>query len=190
MRSSAFLVAALVGVASAGMPGWPGQSSEFASDVYGGGPGPTNKPHLGPGPVSERPRPEVSFSTGLSKDHHTEKEYHGSGGIFPTGLPKEHHPEKYHMSGGMYPTGLAKEHHPEKYHNSGGIFPSGGPEKHHSEKYHYIPTGSGVGPTGTGHGGRPHPTPGPHTTMITTTSDVTSKNLLDRILMTLTNPYK
>lgn len=146
MRSSAILVAALVGVASAGIPSWTLKWPGTASDVYGGGGGPTGKPHLGPGPVSEIPHTGGSFPTSYPKDHHTKKEHHNSVGMFP--------------SGGL------KEHHSEKIHHTGGIFPTG---KHHK------PTGSGVGPTGTGHAGIPPPTPGPHTTTITTTSDVTSE---------------
>lgn len=177
MRSSAIFFAALVGVASAGMPGWSVKSSETAS----GDINPTGKPHLGPGPVSERPRPEASFSAALSKDHHDHhlsgysEDHHGksqyptSGGSLPTGYPKDHHSERHHTSAGIFPsTGIVP---------SGGTFPSGGPKKHHSEKYHHVPTGSGVGPTGTGHGRGPHSTLGPHTTTITTTSDVTSKYL-------------
>ena len=208
MRSSAILVAALVGVASAGMPGWPVMSSETASDVSGGGLGPTHRPHLGPGPVSERPRPDISFSKELSKDHHPKSEHHKSGGSFPTGGPKNHHPDKehypgrHHTSGGMFPSGGIipsggpknhhpdKDHHPERHHPSGGIFPSGGPTVHRPERHHHhIPTGSGVGPTGTGHGGSPGPTLGPHTTTITTTSDVTSTCWINRILMTRTDIY-
>lgn len=168
MHSSAILLAALVGVASAGMPGWSVTPSGTASDVSGGGLGPTGKPHLGPGPVSVRPHPEASFSTALSKDHH---EHHDSG------YSEDHHKKShYPKSGGSFPTGYPKDHHPERHHSSAGIFPSGGPKKHHSEKHHHIPTGSGIGPTGTGHGGGgPHSTIGPHTTTITTTSDVTSK---------------
>lgn len=147
MRSSAILLAALVGVASAGMPKWPLTWLGTASDVYGGGEGPTGRPHLGPGPVSEKYRTGGSFSTGHLQDHHTKKEHH----------------------------------------RSGGIFPSGGPKYHHSEKYHHKPTGSGVGPTGTGHGGSPPTTHVPHTTTITTTSDVTSKSLVRQILCTSTN---
>ena len=138
MRSSAILVAALVGVASAGMPNWPLTWSATASGVYEGVGGPTGRPHLGPGPVSEIPHTGGSFPTAYSKDHHREKEHHNSSGIFPS---KKHHSEKYHHK----PTGS-------------GIGP----------------TGTGIGPTGTGHGGSPT-TPGPHTTTITKTSDVTSK---------------
>ena len=170
MRSSAILVAALVGFASAGMPGWIVKSSETAS---GGGLGPSGKPHLGPGPVSERPRPDISLkktdhhNSGYPEDHHTKSEHHRSGGSFPTDYRKEHHPERHHNSGGIFP--------------SGGISPSGGPKHHRSEQrhYHHIPTGSGVGPTGTGHGGSPPTTTGPLTTTITATSDVTSMCSID-----------
>ena len=183
MRSSAILLAALVGVASAGIPGWLVKSSKTASDVSGGDLGPTGKPHLGPGPV--RPHPEASFSTALSKDHHdhhnsgysedhhTKSQYPRSGGSFPTGYPKDHqkdhHSERHHTSAGILPsTGIVP---------SGAIFPSGGPKKHHSEKYHHVPTVRAVGPTAPGHGEAPHTPLGPHTTTITTTSDVTSKFL-------------
>lgn len=154
MRSSAIVVAALMGVASAGMPNWSGQLSGTLSDVHGGGVGPTGRPHLGHGPVSEMPH---TYPTGHAKDH-----------------PKEHHPKnEHHKSGGMYPSG---GHHPDKYHHKPtGMFPTGGPEKHHPKKHHHKPSGSGVGPTSTGYGGSPSPTQGPLTTTITTTSDVTSK---------------
>ncbi|CAF9940587.1 MAG: hypothetical protein ALECFALPRED_008763 [Alectoria fallacina] len=156
MRSSAILVVALVGVASAGMPKWPRNWPGTANDVYGGSKGPTGKPHLGPGPVSEIPHTGGSFPTGHPKDHHTKKEHHNSGGMFPSGGPKEHHSEKHHHTGGSFPTG-----------------------KHHQ------PTGSGVGPTGTGHGASPLPTPGPHTTTITKTSDVASKSSIGRTSLPL-----
>lgn len=178
MHSSAIFLAALVGVASAGMPGWSAKSSQTVS---AGDLGTTTKPHLGPGPASERPRPEASFSTGLSKDHHehhssgnwedhhTNSQYPRSGGSFPTAYPQKNHSERHHTSAGIFPsTGIAL---------SGSISPSGGTKKHHSQKYHHVPTGSGIGPTGTGHGIGPHSTMGPHTTTITTTSDVTSKCL-------------
>ena len=132
MRSSAVLLAALVGVASAGIPNWPFKRSETGSNIYGGGVGPTGKLPLGPGPVS-----------------------------FPTGSPIDH--------------------------TSGGIFPTGGPKSHHSEIYTHKPTGSGLGPTGTGHGGSPLSTPGPHKTTITKTSDVTREWLIVHFLLTWTN---
>lgn len=72
MRSSAILLAALLGVASAAVPQWPRKLAETGTAVYSAGVGPTGtgKPHLGPGPVS--------FSTG-SPIHHT------TGGILPSG---------------------------------------------------------------------------------------------------------
>ena len=156
MRSSAILLAALVGAASAAMPKWAPMSWGSASVVSGGGVGATGKPHLGPGPVQEH----------HEKDHYPKKEHHSSGGIFPTGPVKDH----------------GKDHYPNKeHHSSGGIFPTGSPKKHHPAKYHHRPTGSGMGPTatgagtGTGHGGIPPSTTGPLTTTITTTADVTSK---------------
>ena len=174
MRSSAILVAALVGVASAGMPKWPLQWSKTASGGYGGGVGSTGKPHLGPGPVSEMPHTGGSFPTTYPKDHHPKKEHHNSGGMFP--------------SGGSSPTTYPKDHHPKKeHHSSGGMFPSGGPTQHRPEKHHHKPTGSGVGPTGTGHGGSPPLTSGPLTTTITKTSDVTSKTFIGQVLLTRTN---
>lgn len=93
MRSSAVLLVALVGVASAGIPNWPFKRSESGSNVYGGGVVPTGKPPLGPGPVS--------FPTGSPIDH-------TSGGIFPTGGPKSHHSERYTHTptgSGIKPTG-------------------------------------------------------------------------------------
>ena len=97
MRSSAILLAALVGAASAAMPKWAPMSWGSASVVSGGGVGATGKPHLGPGPVQEH----------HEKDHYPKKEHHSSGGIFPTGSPKKHHPAKYHhrpTGSGMGPT--------------------------------------------------------------------------------------
>lgn len=72
MRSSAILLAALLGVASAAVPKWPRKLAETGTAVYSTGVGPTGtgKPHLGPGPVS--------FPTGSPIDHNT-------GGIFPSG---------------------------------------------------------------------------------------------------------
>lgn len=74
MRSSAVFLAALVGVASAGMPKWPQKWSGTGTGVYGGGVGPTGtgKPPLGSGPVS--------FPTGSSIYHNPT----GSG-VGPTG---------------------------------------------------------------------------------------------------------
>ncbi len=67
MRSSTTFLAALVGVASAGMPEWSLQMTGTASNVYGGGVGSTGKPHLGPGPVV--------FPSGRN-----------SGGMYPSGV--------------------------------------------------------------------------------------------------------
>lgn len=145
MRSSAILVAAVVGVASAGMPKLPLTWSATASDVYGGDGGPTGRLHFGPGPVSQG-----SFPTSHPKDYHMGKENHNSGGIFSSGGPNKHHPDKYRdkpTGSGIGPTGTGNKHHPDKHHHK---------------------------PTGTGNGGPP-PTPGPPTTTITITSDVTGK---------------
>ena len=147
MRSSAILVAALVGVASASIPKWPLEGSKKDSYVSGDV-APTSRLHLGPGPVSEKPYTGVSFPTAYSKDDH-----HPSGGIFPSGGPQKHHSKQYHHK----PTGS-------------GAGPTGLPGT-----YHHKPSGSGAGPTGTGHGGSPAPTQSPHITTITKISDVTSK---------------
>ena len=81
MRSSAILLTALVGVASASIPKWPQGWSGTGSNVYGGGAGPTGtgKLPLGPGPVS--------FPTG---------------GISPSGGPKYTHKP---TGSGVGPTG-------------------------------------------------------------------------------------
>lgn len=107
MRSSAILVAALVGVASAGMPNSPLTWLGTASDVSGGGVGPTGKPPLDHGPALEKPHTGGMFPTGHRKAYPM-KEHTKSGGMFPSGGPKEHHPEKHHRTGsGKYrkPTG-------------------------------------------------------------------------------------
>ena len=147
MRSSGILLAALVGVASAGIPKWPFQWSNTASGVSGGGEGPTAKPHL-----------PVVFPSGYPIDHNSKKDMLPSEGP-PRDNFQKYHPmptaEKYHQR----PTG-------EKYHP----MPTG-------DKYHQRPTGEKYHPmpTGTGHGGSPPLTSGPRTTTVTKTSDVTSK---------------
>ena len=85
MRSSAVFLAALVGVASAGMPKWPREWSGTGTGVSGGGVGPTGTGRLplGPGPVI--------FPTGYP-----------SGGIYPSGGSKyTHNP----TGSGVGPTG-------------------------------------------------------------------------------------
>ena len=89
MRSSAIFLAALAGVASAGIPNWPQKWSGTGTGVYGGGVGPTGtgKSPLGTGPVS--------FPTGSPS-------YHPSGGISPSGGSKyTHNP----TGSGVGPTG-------------------------------------------------------------------------------------
>ena len=100
MRSSAILVAALVGVASAGIPKWPLQWSNkrsyVSSDVAS-----TSRLYFGPGPVSVTSHTGVSFPT-------------ASGGIYPSGGSQKHHSEQYHhrpSGSGAGPTSRPGKHH-------------------------------------------------------------------------------
>lgn len=107
MRSSAIFLAALVGVASAGMPAWPAKPSGT------GGAGPTGKSHLGPGPVH------------YPKEGPTGKPHLAPGPVvFPSGSPEKYHdhvpsgsPEKYHP--GEHPHKPSGSGSPEKYHKPG-----------------------------------------------------------------------
>ena len=90
MRTSAFVAAALAGVASA----WP-KFSGTASAIYPTGTG----AHLGPGPVSIN--------------------HHSSGGFFPSGSGAPTYTSKHHSSGGFFPSGSGTASYTGKHHSTG-----------------------------------------------------------------------